>query len=145
MKVCLRCHKTRRETSFHFRNKLLNKRHQECKDCMHERINTHYSANKKYYVDKAKENSKKQDNRNRLFVCEYLSKHPCIDCGEDDIIVLEFDHQRDKSFAVSTMSNRSIQKILEEIEKCEVRCANCHRRKTAKQLSHYRTKYMPVG
>lgn len=58
-----------------------------------------------------------------------------MDCGEKDPIVLEFDHQRDKVLEVSIAIHRgwSEKKLLAEIEKCEVRCANCHVRKTYKE------------
>ena len=73
-------------------------------------------------------------------VYEYLKNHSCIDCGEKDIIVLEFDHLHDKIYSVSDMVRRlySFEKVLEEIDKCVVRCANCHRRKTAKQFNYRR-------
>lgn len=64
---------------------------------------------------------------------EYLGDHPCVDCGEEDPIVLEFDHVAGtKEFPVSEGVSRmySIKKIKAEIDKCEVRCANCHRRVT---------------
>ena len=49
-------------------------------------------------------------------------------------IVLEFDHLRDKSFAIGTALTRyGWDKILAEIAKCEVVCANCHRRRTARR------------
>lgn len=67
-------------------------------------------------------------------VVKYLKDHPCVDCGEDDVIVLEFDHVRgEKVNHVSTMihSTRSIEQIFDEIAKCEVVCANCHKRRTA--------------
>ena len=54
-----------------------------------------------------------------------------MDCGESDPLVLEFDHLRDKSFAISRgWADRGWESILREIEKCEVVCANCHRRRT---------------
>lgn len=70
-------------------------------------------------------------------VWRYLSTHPCVDCGEGDPIVLEFDHVYGvKRLAVSHMiGSFSWATIAEEIGKCEVRCANCHRRKTAAQFA----------
>ena len=78
--------------------------------------------------------------RNARFVIEYLETHPCVDCGESDPCTLDFDHVRgDKKFCVSKRVNTASkwETILAEIEKCEVRCANCHRRKTAKEQGWY--------
>ncbi len=71
----------------------------------------------------------------------YLTEHPCVDCGELDPIVLDFDHARDKSANVSDLvaSRASIEDVRKEIEKCAVRCANCHRRRTVFQLKGYRS------
>lgn len=68
----------------------------------------------------------------RAFIWNYLCDHPCVDCGENDQMVLEFDHLRDKKHGISRMAQNtvSIRAIGLEIAKCEVRCANCHRRKT---------------
>ena len=73
-------------------------------------------------------------------VLEYLREHPCVDCGEADPIVLEFDHLRDKVSNISAMASSSQpwDKILAEIAKCEVVCANCHRRRTAIRLNSFR-------
>lgn len=78
--------------------------------------------------------------RNRRFVADYLADSQCIDCGESDIVVLEFDHVRGTKIAgVADMIRRnfSIKKIQDEIEKCEVRCCNCHRRKTAHETGSW--------
>ena len=73
-------------------------------------------------------------------VWEYLCAHPCVDCGEGDPIVLEFDHLRDKVDNISKMAavKRPWPVILAEIAKCEVVCANCHRRRTAARSNSYR-------
>ena len=81
--------------------------------------------------------------RGKLF--EYISKKKCVDCGEKDPIVLEFDHtNRSKKFKqVSQMlsGHYSWESVLTEIGKCDIRCANCHRRKTYSQFGHFgRTK-----
>jgi hypothetical protein len=69
-----------------------------------------------------------------LYLIEYFKGHPCVDCGEDDPVVLEFDHLGEKLFDIGReIHNRGWQSILDEIEKCEVVCANCHRRRTARR------------
>jgi hypothetical protein len=80
--------------------------------------------------------------RNRRLVFEHLSAHPCIDCGEQDILVLDFDHVRGtKLDDVSRLivGGTAVQTLQAEIDKCVVRCANCHRRKTAAERGSYRT------
>lgn len=70
----------------------------------------------------------------RAKLVAYLREHPCVDCGEADILVLEFDHIREKTADVSTLLTgaHSWSRILSEIEKCDVRCANCHRIRTSR-------------
>lgn len=77
-------------------------------------------------------------------IIDYLEEHPCVDCGESDILVLDFDHIKDKKNEVSrlAMGRCSWKNIMEEINKCEVRCANCHRRKTLKERDTLKYKLM---
>jgi len=79
-------------------------------------------------------------NAKRVYVIDYLMMHPCVDCGETDLIVLEFDHQRDKKYNIAKLitNNCSLKRLVLEIDKCQVRCANCHRRKTAGTHGSYR-------
>lgn len=77
--------------------------------------------------------------QNREAVWRYLSTHPCVDCAEADPIVLEFDHvYGDKLERIASLMGRAWEVIAAEIDKCVVRCCNCHRRKTAQQLGWYR-------
>ena len=98
----------------------------------------HYQNNKETY--RIKNAARKQ--RNREYVANYLRSHPCVDCGESDIIVLEFDHidPSTKNGMVSDAYKNgwSIKRINKEIAKCDVVCANCHKRRTAKQRNSYR-------
>lgn len=100
-----------------------------CKSCRKEyHKNWYKNGNRKYVVDKNTE----RKNKNREWVYKYLLKNPCIDCGEKDPIVLEFDHKRDKEFNISKgITTYGLSKIKKEIEKCEVVCSNCHKRRTA--------------
>jgi hypothetical protein len=66
------------------------------------------------------------------YLVEFFREHPCIDCGEIDPLVLEFDHLGDKNFNIAHgLRDRNWQTVLDEIAKCDVVCANCHRRRTA--------------
>lgn len=72
--------------------------------------------------------------RGRALVQEYFEAHPCIDCGESDPVVLDFDHRNpeEKTMGIADLigiNQASNETLLREIEKCDVRCANCHRRK----------------
>lgn len=76
-----------------------------------------------------------------LRLLQYLQTHPCVDCGENDPVVLDFDHLGDKTGAVSSLSRDHLwswEKLLSEIAKCEVVCANCHRRRTARRANTLR-------
>ncbi|MFD2093409.1 hypothetical protein [Blastococcus deserti] len=76
--------------------------------------------------------------RNRENLWQYLRAHPCVDCGEPDIVVLQFDHRdrESKEMNVSQMiHSHGWAAIVREIEKCDVVCVNDHLRRTAKQLS----------
>lgn len=69
--------------------------------------------------------------RNKKYIAYYLSHHPCVDCNEKDPIVLEFDHVRGvKAGCVREIArDYPLDMVKEEIAKCEVRCANCHKRR----------------
>jgi hypothetical protein len=77
------------------------------------------------------------------FLIEFLADHPCVDCSESDPIVLEFDHRGDKLFNISNgLRDRNWQTVLAEMEKCDVVCANCHRRRTAMRGSYLRVEIL---
>jgi len=73
--------------------------------------------------------TKKYKHKLQMYVWDYLSQHPCVDCGESNILFLEFDHRFDKKEWVSFLIRKhaSINAIISEIAKCDVRCIGCHR------------------
>jgi hypothetical protein len=76
----------------------------------------------------------------RTYVFEYLKKHPCVDCGETNVLALEFDHIHSKKFDIGTalVANISIDLVEKEIKKCVVRCSTCHRIKTHLEINSWR-------
>lgn len=79
---------------------------------------------------------------NKEYIGNYLKTHPCVDCGEPDWVVLEFDHVRGKKeHTIANLAKQgydSLNRIIEEIKKCDVVCANCHRRRTYKRAGSWR-------
>ena len=141
-KVCTGCKKRKPLTAFHWRSKKEGKRIARCRLCASEWSKNHYRDNKKMYVKKARVWNAKNQDVVRKVVMDHLQSHPCVDCGEADPIVLTFDHVRGrKSASVSELMGGggcSPDRVLKEIKKCDVRCANCHARRTAKQLGSWR-------
>ncbi len=66
----------------------------------------------------------------------YKQTKGCVDCSETDPLVLDFDHvQGDKRFEIASgIHGLVLSTTWAEIQKCEVVCANCHRRRTYKHL-----------
>ena len=92
----------------------------------------HYAKHRDMVINSAKEYSKIARERIKAYIRDYLKTNFCVDCGETNIIVLEFDHVRDKDFNISDATRKGVgmKKLKDEISKCEVRCANCNRKKT---------------
>ena len=80
---------------------------------------------------------KSRRHRLRDNVRQYLSSHPCVDCGENRIDTLDFDHVRGvkiQTVCAMVQRGREWEIIEQEIAKCEVRCGNCHRIRTSRQF-----------
>ena len=137
MKKCYVC-KTKKPLSEFGRNRtrpdgLQNK----CKLCKR-------TADREYYQTRDKERIKERTATTRhdadLFRYVYKLCNPCVICGEKDPMVLDFDHldPKNKSFGLADASKNACSRgrLLREIAKCRVLCANCHRRRTAKDHNY---------
>ncbi|MBV8643879.1 MAG: hypothetical protein JO225_08175, partial [Candidatus Eremiobacteraeota bacterium] len=134
MKHCGRCHLEKSEDEFNLRDARTGRRHSICNECR--RV---YCRNY-YYADPARFNARKRvrmkgyRERNRRYIKDFLRTHPCVDCGEGDPVVLEFDHVRgvkNREISILVSEGTGIHILALEIAKCVVRCANCHRRRTS--------------
>lgn len=133
-KICTLCLETKDVLEFSvLRTKggILNAR---CKSCVNDISKKRYYGNIEY--ERARLNAAKAKGAkvSRKFLADYLKSHPCVDCGLTDIRLLEFDHVDSASkvngVARLAMMGYSIAKVQKEIDKCEVRCRNCHTLKT---------------
>ena len=91
----------------------------------------YYEENKEGLLADAKDRYGRLSKENGKKYLEYKSLHPCVICGEENPIVLEFHHKvkrENKKSRISHLifSRAKWDKILKEIEKCVVLCSNCH-------------------
>ncbi len=106
--------------------------------CIKGKVYYRHECNKCYIKRKGDRRREKS-----IWVKEYKMTQKCVICGNDDFRVLEFDHLGEKLNNVGDMARLgfSKNKILEEIKKCQVLCANCHRIKTYEETQIKKMEY----
>lgn len=114
----------------------------KCKVCNREYQREWFAKNKEVQLERVMRNTARQRKLLRDFVEDYLINNPCIDCGESNPIVLDFDHidleKKEYGVSVIVLKGMSLEKLKTEVAKCEIRCSNCHRKRTAKQFNSWR-------
>lgn len=145
-KYCKLCQTDKDINEFSFKSKKAGLKQSYCKACQNKRSRLHYQQFREQYLEKARKRNKEVLIQIQNYVWEYLSTHHCIDCGETDIVVLEFDHTGNKIHNLSELirERSSLVSVKRELEKCVVRCANCHRRKTAKDFG-WKKAFAPIA
>jgi hypothetical protein len=141
MKICIKFFVSRDESEFALKDSSTGLRHNTGKQCHCEYAKKNYRENRARYLAKTSRLNRQYRKRNIEYVTEYLLAHPCVDCGERDIEVLEFDHIEmigERGRRIGRFMNSSIGKLVAEISKCAVRCANCHTRRTRQQMGWFR-------
>lgn len=136
-KTCARCRVPKPLDDFGMKNSARGWRHCYCKECMKEFRKEHYRSSPGPYKERVQ--ARKLEVKRLYF--QYLSEKNCVDCGEGDPVLLEPDHVRGtKSANVSVLihEGRTWRVILSELEKCDIRCVVCHRRKTAREQGWYK-------
>jgi hypothetical protein len=138
-RICRACKVEQPLSAFPFRSKTQRIRQWICLTCQREVSRAWYlrqSPNAKRVGGYGRKVREKLAAR----IDSYLEDHPCVDCGESNLIVLDFDHLRDKTDDVANLvaAGRPWSEIETEIAKCQVCCANCHARRTARRISAYR-------
>lgn len=132
-KTCPDCKENKKLNKFGKNKSRKDGRQVYCLPCMKVRTINSYHKHKKSYFARAKRRDKKIDE----IIVERKSV-PCMDCGvKYPPYVMDFDHRnpKEKFLNICQMRKRrmAIKKILEEMAKCDVVCANCHRERSNKQ------------
>lgn len=125
-KVCTKCTKEKPLDQFSWKNRKVGRRASECKEC-------HRVMRNKYYKGKT-DKEKLQILGRKKEIKEWLnnlkSELTCNRCPENHISTLQFHHKdpgkKEISIANVVRNGWRKERILEEIRKCEVLCANCH-------------------
>ena len=125
--------------AWHRRDK--GQRQHHCRACQAEYRRERYLRNRRRYIERSQRRKQELWAERTQLLLGYFAAHPCLDCGETDAVVLEFDHLRDKRFSIGAkLATHTWADILEEIAKCDVVCANCHRRRTAQRRGSNRAR-----
>ena len=128
-KICTKCGEEKdAEADFSWSLRGI-KRHSRCKTCHSKERTEYYARNKEKELEYKYDRQKDRRDVARRYVEEYKRDHPCVDCGKTDRRLLTFDHVRGtKKMNISQLVNQgySLEIIQAEIDKCEVRCIECH-------------------
>ena len=127
MKTCCTCGETKPLEEFYKQSKAKDGRQSQCRVCQ-------LAYRSRYYKEHQEtENARKvaYRNRDKEWYLSLKAGKPCVDCGQVfHPAAMHWDHKDGevKVKAVARLFNgyRSKEKILAEIAKCELRCANCH-------------------
>lgn len=140
-KKCTKCNEIKILSEFNKNKSKSDGYASACRLCDNSISKAYYEKNnekQKMQISKAK---KIRLSENRKLYLSYLKGQSCIDCGENNPIVLDHDH-RDDTIKIESISKMMTlgygwDTVLIEINKCDIRCANCHRIRTAKQFGWY--------
>ena len=123
-KKCSKCQEDKPLREFNKRKASKDGLQAFCRACSNEDAKEHYNTDKQYYKDK--------NNKRRKEIRDYIlsKKVKCSSCDETHQACLDFHHLQDKKIDISIIQRHmwSNDKIDEEINKCVVLCANCHRK-----------------
>ncbi len=147
MKICTKCGAEKPRSDYFFKNKKKDHLHAQCKSCyqLHRASyhKDHYQKYREQYLKRAKIRRKRLREEFRINIMTYLSSKKCAICNETDIRTFEFDHinPSQKKFNISQglRLGYSWNNIVEEIKKCRILCANCHKKHTANQFGWYKS------
>jgi hypothetical protein len=138
-KLCPTCSTIRPARDFNLNKARPDGLNSQCKECKRVVQRNWYAKNKARHVKNVARRRRAAETELIKRVLLYLQCHPCVDCGETNPVLLDFDHVRGKKInSICNLISRGYgwNAIAAEIEKCEVRYCRCHRLRTARQFGY---------
>ena len=136
LRRCGRCRRRRPANEFNWRNKAHTRRQSYCRECGNQAWREWYRSepNRKRHLEQLSRRRIRRIERNRRLV-RWLKSAPCTDCqGVYPSHVMDFDHIESKSREIPYLVySSSTETLIEELKKCQVVCANCHRQRTERR------------
>lgn len=130
MKTCSKCKTTKSLDLFAWKDRNSGIKSSECKECHKKVRRAYYERNRSKEIENAKIS---KSVRRPLILEKYkeLKKTlKCNRCEQNHPATLQFHHvdkfEKENSISKMVRGGFSMSKIMKEIEKCEVLCANCH-------------------
>lgn len=140
-RICSQCklEKPLNKNFFNAKDKRGIKFRTDCKDCQHLKQSAAYIKKSESYKKACKNYRSILKEQNQKLLWDFFLKNPCVKCGESNPVVLELDHLRDKKYCISQIIfSHTWESVQKEMEKCQVLCAHCHKKKTAKDFKWYK-------
>ena len=124
MKTCRRCGEAKDDADFNKYHRGRGGLQGYCRECQKQ----HYRGNAVRHRANVRRTGAARVAEMRKIIFDAMAGG-CVDCGNTDIRVLEFDHVRGtKIDGIARMVSNEVgfATLRAELAKCEVRCKNCH-------------------
>lgn len=130
MKICQICKIEKHISEFYKHKTRPDGLRANCIECGKKLAREQYYKNPEIYKAKAYKWKKIIKERRKQWINSIKTESGCCLCHESDVEILDFHHfnQNDKKFNITSETDLNIKDLVEEINKCVVLCANCHRR-----------------
>lgn len=142
MKTCTLCREEKPLEKFNRNESKPDGLQSQCRECGKKKSRAYYEENKTQMRRMIGEkNKQRRVAAQKVMMSVLQASGGCKDCGETDIMVLEFDHVVGRKIGgISKLANDGVstEKLLREIKKCDVVCANDHRRRTYRRSGSHR-------
>lgn len=133
-KRCTICKQSKPHLDFNVRRASRDGLQNICRSCNREKARNYYAQNRESHIRTIVARKAIQRRICLELVGGHLLTHPCVDCGEADPRVLDFDHRDGSQKTAEVMKlaqdGYSTSRVLAEIRKCDMRCRNCHAKVT---------------